>query len=186
MKIYTKTGDGGTTSLIGGRRVAKTHPRVEAYGTVDELMAHIGHLRDCLDPEKHAAERDDLLTALNNGMTVSSILACEGETLKKLPEIGSRDIAWLESRIDEITEHLSKTDKFTLPGGHPLVSLSHIARTVCRRAERRAAAVESDDQQHLAALQYLNRLSDYLYVLGRKLAADLHAEELLWIPGTTA
>ena len=182
MKIYTKTGDGGTTSLIGGKRVGKDHPRVEAYGSVDELMAHIGYLRDNLDPEKYQKTREDLLKILNDLMNISSILACEGDTMKKLPEVVDHDIRLLESRIDEIQESLPKVDKFTLPGGHPMVSLSHIARTVCRRAERNATAIDCDLQQHEMAKQYLNRLSDYLYALSRKLAADYQAEELLWIP----
>lgn len=182
MKIYTKTGDGGTTSLIGGKRVGKNHPRVEAYGSVDELMAHIGYLRDSLDAAKYTGVRADLLNILSSLMTVSSILACEGDTLKKMPQITEDDIRFLETRIDEIQESLPKVDKFTLPGGHPMVSLSHIARTVCRRAERNATAIDCDLQQHEMAKQYLNRLSDYLYALGRKFAADYQAEELLWIP----
>jgi ATP:cob(I)alamin adenosyltransferase len=182
MKIYTKTGDGGTTSLIGGKRVGKNHPRVEAYGSVDELMAHLGYLRDSLDAEKYASTREDLLRIMNSLMTISSILACEGDTLKKLPLITEEEIHFLETRIDEIQESLPKLNKFTLPGGHPMVSLSHIARTVCRRAERNAAAIDCDQEQHEIAKQYLNRLSDYLYALGRKFAADYKAEELLWIP----
>lgn len=182
MKIYTKTGDGGTTSLIGGRRVGKNHPRVEAYGSVDELMAHIGYLRDSLDKEKYSGLREDLLKIMNDLMTVSSILACEGNTLKKLPQITEKDIRFMEDRIDEIQENLPKVDKFTLPGGHPMVSLSHIARTVCRRAERNATAIDCNLEQHEKAKQYLNRLSDYFYALGRKFAADYQAEELLWTP----
>ena len=182
MKIYTKTGDGGTTSLIGGKRVGKNHPRVEAYGSVDELMAHIGYLRDSLDAGKQAATRENLLKILNSLMVVSSILACEGETIKKLPQITDNDIRFLETRIDEIQESLPKVDKFTLPGGHPMVSLSHIARTVCRRAERNAAAIDNELEQHEKAKQYLNRLSDYLYALSRKFVVDYRAEELLWIP----
>lgn len=179
MKIYTKTGDGGTTALIGGRRVGKNHPRVEAYGTVDELMAHIGHLRDQLSDEK---KRTELLKILNGLMTVASILACEGEAVKKLPALTDSDIRFLEERIDAMLAGLPPATHFTLPGGHPLVSLAHIARTVCRRAERRVAAIESGQEQHCAAARYLNRLSDYLYTLGRRLAADLQVEELLWQP----
>lgn len=182
MKIYTKTGDGGTTSLVGGRRVAKSHPRVEAYGTVDELMAHTGHLRDSLDTERHAGVRAELLAILGRLMTAASILAAEGETAKRLPRIAPEDIARLETRIDALSEALPPLAAFTLPGGHALVSLTHIARTVCRRAERRADAVEDDSEQAQAVRRYLNRLSDYFYVLGRKLAADLHAEELVWNP----
>ena len=168
--------------MIGGARVGKNHPRVEAYGTVDELMAHIGYLRDNLT-EKERGLREELYKVLNDLMTASAILACEGETLKKLPTLTGGDIRFLEERIDAMQTALPPLDKFTLPGGHPLVSLAHIARTVCRRAERRAAAVECSLEQHETVKRYLNRLSDYLYALGRKLAADHHAEELLWNPG---
>ncbi len=182
MKIYTKTGDGGTTALIGGRRVGKNDPRVEAYGTVDELMAHIGYLRDNLSDEKEAEVRQDLLRILGTLMTAASVLAAEGETLKKLPRITDDDILWLENCIDDALKGLPVLTRFTLPGGHPLVSMAHIARTVCRRAERRATALEGSQEQLRVAKRYLNRLSDYLYALGRKLAADHRADELLWDP----
>jgi cob(I)alamin adenosyltransferase len=182
MKIYTKTGDGGTTALIGGARVDKNHPRVEAYGTVDELMAHTGPLRDSLDPGGQGVARGELLDILGRLMTVASILACEGDTLKKMPRITADDLRGLEIHIDRMTENLPAATRFTLPGGHPLVSLAHIARTVCRRAERRTAALADGREQTRAACSYLTRLSDYFYVLGRKLAADLQAEELFWEP----
>jgi cob(I)alamin adenosyltransferase len=186
MKIYTKTGDGGTTALIGGRRVEKNHPRVEAYGAVDELSAHIGYLRDNLPSDRFGAVRGDLLHILNDLMTLSAILACEGATLKKLPSLTGEHLDFLEQRIDRMQESLPPVERFTLPGGHPMVSLTHIARTVCRRAERRATAIASDgdshESQHETAKRYLNRLSDYLYVLSRQLSRDFGAEELFWSP----
>lgn len=182
MKIYTKTGDGGTTSLIGGKRVGKNHPRVEAYGSVDELMAHIGYLRDNLSDEKDADTRKDLLKILNDLMILSAIFACEDGKTGSMPVLTEDDIRFLEERIDAMQEKLPKIDKFTLPGGHHLVSLSHISRTVCRRAERSACAIDSDADTYHTAVQYLNRLSDYLYTLGRKISFENNAEELLWVP----
>jgi cob(I)alamin adenosyltransferase len=181
MRIYTKTGDGGTTSLIGGTRVGKDDPRVEAYGSVDELMAHLGHLRDHL-AEKEGALRGELLNILGDLMVLSATLACEDGQTGRLAVLTDENLRFLEQRIDTMQRTLPKLDKFTLPGGHPLVSLAHIARTVCRRAERRAVAVLGRTDTHRIAVQYLNRLSDYLYTLGRKIARDHHIEELLWIP----
>ncbi|MCD8185645.1 MAG: cob(I)yrinic acid a,c-diamide adenosyltransferase, partial [Rikenellaceae bacterium] len=149
MKIYTKTGDGGTTSLIGGKRVGKNHPRVEAYGSVDELMAHLGYLRDSLDEREQEETREELLQILHTLMNVASNLACEGDSVKNLPKISDREIRYLEEAIDRMQGDLPAIDKFTLPGGHPLVSLAHIGRTVCRRAERNAAAIDCDQEQHV-------------------------------------
>lgn len=182
MKIYTKTGDGGTTSLIGGRRVGKSHPRVEAYGTLDELMAHTGYLRDCLDAGRHPDVRAELLEIQGRLMTAASILAAEGETVKRLPLLSEEDLSRLEARIDLLSAALPPLDRFTLSGGHALASLAHIARTVCRRAERRVDAVEDDSEQTVAVRRYLNRLSDYFYVLARKLTVESGAEELIWFP----
>ena len=183
MKIYTKTGDGGTTSLIGGKRVGKDHPRVEAYGSVDELMAHLGYLRDNLSEETDGALRQELLRILNDLMVLSATLACEDEQAGTLPALTGEDVRFLEQRVDAMQQALPKLDKFTLPGGHPLVSLAHIARTVCRRAERNTVAVGSGTEGGKTAVRYLNRLSDYLYTLGRRIAQEYHAEELLWVPG---
>lgn len=167
MKIYTKRGDDGTTSLIGGERVPKDDPRVEAYGTVDELSAFTALLRDSL-PVDFADLRGELLRVLNTLMAVEASLA------------GGRPIAdgetqWLEERIDAFA--LAPLKNFTLPGGHPTVSQAHICRTVCRRAERRAITAQCPDT---AAQAYLNRLSDYFYSLGRALADRLGVEELVW------
>ena len=153
MKIYTKTGDGGTTSLIGGKRVGKNHPRVEAYGSVDELMAHLAYLRDNLKEEKSADIRRDLLRIQNDLMVLSAILACEDEKTGSMPVLTDENIRFLEQRIDAMQDDLPKIDKFTLPGGHPMVSLSHIARTVCRRAERNAISIESDTKTYHTAVQ---------------------------------
>ncbi|MCC8087912.1 MAG: cob(I)yrinic acid a,c-diamide adenosyltransferase [Rikenellaceae bacterium] len=182
MKVYTKTGDGGKTSLIGGRRVDKDDPRVEAYGAVDELMAHTAHLMDSITEENLLRYKSELKKILDTLMTVSSIFACDDDDIiKKIPTITEEDIKYLESLIDTMQNDLPHIDKFTIPGGHVLVSLSHIARTVCRRAERRAIKLGSNDGC-IFAMSYLNRLSDYFYVLGRKLSYELGVRELLWEP----
>lgn len=183
MRIYTKTGDGGTTSLIGGKRVSKCHPRVEAYGSVDELMAHISFLRDSMAENYLKNYGEELLTILNNLMTVAAIFACDDDFTSQRDAICENNISFLEGKIDAMTEAVPKINKFTLPGGHPLVSLAHIARTVCRRAERDATRVECSESEHIIAVRYLNRLSDYFYALGRKLAYDAGIEEILWTPG---
>jgi cob(I)alamin adenosyltransferase len=187
MKIYTKTGDRGTTSLFGGTRVPKHHIRIESYGTVDELNSHIGLLRDqdCdQETKKFLEEIQDRL------FTIGSILATDPEkaTLKNgkerlnIPKISEADITNLEKAIDKMNEELPEMTHFILPGGHQSVSFCHIARCVCRRAERLSSAlydIEAFDEQ---VLIYLNRLSDYLFVLARKLSKQLQAEEIQWIP----
>ncbi|SDS02820.1 cob(I)yrinic acid a,c-diamide adenosyltransferase [Gramella sp. MAR_2010_147] len=187
MKIYTKTGDKGTTSLFGGTRVPKHHIRIESYGTVDELNSHIGLLRD-QDTDKPTKE---FLTQIQDRLfTIGSILATDPEkaTLKNgkerlnIPKISSEDIEALEKEIDKMNEALPEMTHFILPGGHQSVSFCHIARCVCRRAERLSSAlydIEAFDEQ---VLIYLNRLSDYLFVLARKLSKQLQAEEIQWIP----
>lgn len=183
MRIYTKTGDGGTTSLVGGKRVGKNHPRVEAYGSVDELTAHLAYLRDNMeDIDTQQEYRNDLLQILNDLMTVAAGFACEDEHLSRLPVLSEEDIRFLEQRIDVLQAEVPPADKFTLPGGHPLVSLAHIARTVCRRAERNATRIECEAEAYRIALQYLNRLSDYLYILGRKISQDFNIPETFWVP----
>lgn len=181
MKVYTKTGDKGTTSLVGGQRVPKNHPRLEAYGTVDELMAQTACLRDSL-PAVPAFEayREDLLAILDHLMRLASKLATEGEATKYLPAFGDAQIEFLERRIDAIQDTLPPIDKFTLPGGHPAVSLSHVCRTVCRRCERIVLSLAEQHAVDQVVLQYLNRLSDYFYVLGRKLSVEFNVKEILW------
>ena len=137
MKVYTKKGDKGTTSLVGGQRVPKNHPRLEAYGTVDELMSFTAYLRDNLDDTPRLSPyRDDLLAVLDHLMRAASHLATEGEAPKYLPEFGPEKALFLENRIDAMQSTLPAIAKFTLPGGHPAVSLCHICRTICRRTER--------------------------------------------------
>ena len=184
MKIYTKTGDQGTTSLIGGTRVGKDDPRVNAYGTVDELTAFVAHLRDSMDGEENNLElyRNDLLNILEALMTVAALLATTEEASKKVPPLQPERITFLEKRIDEISAGLPHLTHFTIPGGHPLVSLSHICRTVCRRAERAAIAAGHGHPVCNDALVYLNRLSDYLYVLGRGLSEEFNVKEVYWMP----
>ncbi len=181
MKIYTKTGDQGTTSLVGGKRVPKDHPRLEAYGTVDELMAHTASLRDSL-PAGEAFEpyRADLLQVLDHLMRLSSHLAAEEAGCKTLPELGAPQVRFLEEAIDRTGAELPAVQCFTLPGGEPRVSMAHIARTICRRAERRIVTLGGECPVEDAVREYINRLSDYFYVLGRKLAQELNAKEILW------
>lgn len=181
MKIYTKAGDTGMTSLVGGTRVSKTSPRLEAYGTIDEAMSHIAFLRDNLDATevRFVDMRNDLLTALRTLMNASAIMAAEEEILAKMPQVTKNDIEYLENRIDYLQAELPQITKFTVPGGHPLVSMAHIARTVTRRAERAVIAVDNADRM---VIGYINRLSDYLYVAGRSIANEYNVEEVLWVP----
>ena len=187
MKIYTKTGDKGTTALFGGTRVPKHHIRIESYGTVDELNSHIGLVRD---QEIDKQYKDVLVVIQNKLFTVGAILATDPEkaTLKSgkerlnIPKIAHHDIELLELEIDTMNTALPPMTNFVLPGGHQTVSFCHIARCVCRRAERLAAALYELEPFQPETLTYLNRLSDYLFVLARKLSSDLHAEEVKWIP----
>ena len=186
MKIYTKTGDKGTTSLFGGTRVPKHHIRIESYGTVDELNAHIGLLKDqdCGDHTRQVLNRiQDRL------FTIGSTLATEPEkaTLKSgkdrlgISKISEQDIELLEQEMDSMNDQLPPMTNFILPGGHQSVSFCHIARCVCRRAERMATALHEISPFDDMVLMYLNRLSDYLFVLARKLSKDLNADEVKWI-----
>ena len=187
MKIYTKTGDKGTTSLFGGTRVPKHHIRIESYGTVDELNSHIGLVKD-QEIEEHT--RTILNRVQDRLFTLGAILATDPEkaTLKSgqerlnIPTITEEDILLLEKEMDRMNEDLPEMTHFVLPGGHPSVSICHIARCVCRRAERLSTALYEIEPFNQLVLQYLNRLSDYLFVLARKLSKDLHANEVKWIP----
>jgi len=187
MKIYTKTGDKGTTALFGGTRVPKHHIRIESYGTVDELNSHIGLIRD-QDINQHYK---DILVAIQNSLfTVGAILATDpekailksGKERLNIPKITLKDIELLETEIDAMNESLPAMTHFVLPGGHQTVSFCHIARCVCRRAERLASALNDLEPFLPETLIYLNRLSDYLFVLARKLSNDLHADEIKWTP----
>ena len=187
MKIYTKTGDKGTTSLFGGTRVPKHHIRIESYGTVDELNSYIGLLRD----QKVDSENKDLLIEIQDRLfTIGAVLATDPEKEKlkngkdrlNIPKVTSEDISKLEQAIDKMNEELPEMTHFILPGGHQSVSFCHIARCVCRRAERLSTALYDIEPFDDQVLIYLNRLSDYLFVLARKLSKSLQAEEIQWIP----
>lgn len=180
MKIYTKTGDGGKTSLLGGSRVAKYHLRIESYGTVDELNAHVGMLRSM---EIGQMLTEDLISIQDRLFTIGSHLASEpGERKFKIPEIRESDIHFLESKIDEMDDELEPMKNFVLPGGHTPVAQAHITRCVCRRAERIVQHLNDESDVNKVIPIYLNRLSDYLFVLSRKLSKDLGVNETPWIP----
>lgn len=180
FKIYTKTGDKGQTSLIGGTRLPKHHIRIEAYGTVDELNSHLGLLRDVIeDPSTN-----ELLIQIQDRLfTIGSHLAADPVKNKmQLPPVFEEDIVALEKAIDTINEQVPEMKSFVLPGGHIHVSWCHIARCVCRRAERavlRLAESEATEEIHG---KYLNRLSDYLFMLSRWLTLKLNAKEIPWKP----
>ena len=174
MKTYTKTGDKGQTTLIGGKRVSKNHPRIEAYGTVDELAAHTALLMDMLTDEH---DKDFLLWLLDRLMTVSAVLAVENGVKKKIPELTTDDLTRVENCIDEMENQLEPLGNFILPGGHPAVSQSHVARTVCRRAERKVVDLVENDYDVPAEIScFINRLSDYFFVLSRKTAKNFNIE----------
>lgn len=180
MKIYTKKGDGGLTSLIGGTRVPKHHLRIESYGTVDELNSYIGLIGD---QEIDAVTKDILLEIQDRLFTLGSLLAAEpGKSKMKLPELRDSDIEFLENQIDKMDEELEPMKSFVLPGGHPAVSTSHIARCVCRRAERITVHLAEEEEVDEKIIRYLNRLSDYLFTLSRKLTKDLKVKETPWVP----
>lgn len=183
MKIYTKTGDAGTTSLIGGERVKKYDLRVEAYGTVDELTAHIALLSDMLtEDERTESMTEELYHIESQLMSVAALLAVGKGGEGKIAPIAKERITDLEKAIDHMQTELPEISKFTIPGGHRAVSLCHVCRTVCRRAERAALRAGDITEVDSSATIYLNRLSDYLYSLGRLLTERLKVEEHLWIP----
>ncbi|WP_420602383.1 cob(I)yrinic acid a,c-diamide adenosyltransferase [Flagellimonas sp.] len=181
MKIYTKTGDKGTTALFTGKRVPKHHIRIESYGTVDELNSFLGLLRD---QEIDGNSKEALSLIQNKLFTVGAILATEPtkENRLKIPKINEEDIQFLEKAMDKMNEELPEMTHFILPGGHTTVSYCHIARTVCRRAERMISYLHESEPVPERLLSYVNRLSDYLFVLARKLSKDLQAQEVKWIP----
>jgi cob(I)alamin adenosyltransferase len=187
MKIYTKTGDNGTTGLFGGTRVPKHHLRIESYGTVDELNSYIGLVKD------QAIDNDTKTTLIkiqNDLFTLGSMMATpsEKETLKNgeqrlnIPEVDTKSVTYLEKEIDKMNEKLPKMTHFILPGGHTTVSFCHIARCVCRRAERLSVSLHQQEGINPIILTYLNRLSDFLFMLARKLSKDLSVQEVKWIP----
>jgi len=180
MKIYTKTGDQGTTALFGGKRVSKADLRIDSYGTVDELNSYVGLLRD----QDVNRNRNDFLIEIQDRLfTIGSILATEpGNNKVKIPALQEENIQVLEKEIDSMEAGLPPMRVFVLPGGHPSVSFGHIARTVCRRAERLAVALDQQDKIDPLVIKYLNRLSDYLFVLCRTMSKELGAGETPWQP----
>lgn len=178
MKIYTRTGDDGTTSLFGGRRVPKFSIRVEAYGSVDELISWIGMLRSC----KENINRNPLLLKIeDNLMTFASVLSSDDKG-SRISKFGSDNelVSILEKEIDEMESSLPELDSFILPGGNQIVSYCDIARCVCRRAERTVLKLNETEKIPEIIYKYLNRLSDYLFVLSRKLSLELDNEEIKW------
>lgn len=178
LKIYTKTGDKGQTALFGGTRVSKGHLRVEAYGTVDELNAFIGLLRDALDD---ATDRHILSEVQNRLFTIGSHLASDPAKPLGGPGLLESDVSLLEREMDRMSVMLPPLRNFILPGGHERVSRCHVCRTVCRRAERQVVALrDAGEPVSELVLEYLNRLSDYFFVLGRDISRRLGIEEIVW------
>ncbi len=177
MKIYTKTGDAGKTSLIGGKRVSKDHKRIEAYGSLDELVSYIGLIRDLHVDEKI---KDSLLWIQDKVMICASYMACDNKNCN-IPVINSKDIERIEMEIDAMNQGLEPLNHFVLPGGHPLVSHCHIARCICRRAERNMIHATSINKDNTHIFIYINRLSDYLFILARKTANLQGVKEFFWI-----
>jgi cob(I)alamin adenosyltransferase len=180
MKIYTKTGDEGTTALFGGKRVSKADLRIETYGTVDELNSWMGLIRD---QEVNRSRKDFLVEIQDRLFTVGSMLATEpGNTKVRIPTLSGNDVSALEAEIDRMETTLPPMRSFVLPGGHQAVSFCHVGRTVCRRAERLTISLKETEPVEPIVIQYLNRLSDYLFVLARKMTQELQAEETPWKP----
>ena len=180
FKVYTKTGDKGQTSLIGGTRLPKHHIRIEAYGTVDELNSWLGLLRD---QKNTKTTLTTLLIIQDRLFTMGSHLAADPKKNKmKLPDIKEEDITLLEKEIDAMETKLPPMKHFVLPGGHPSISYCHIARCVCRRAERAVLLLNEKEPVNPILYKYLNRLSDYLFVLSRFYTKNLKANETPWIP----
>jgi len=181
IKIYTKTGDKGTTSLIGGTKVLKSDLRIEAYGTVDELNSYVGLCRDILQDKQ---SRDILQEIQDRLFTIGSSLACdpEKEPKMKIPDLKENDVELLEKEMDRMNEIVPQMKSFILAGGHPTVSHLHIARCICRRAERCCVRLKQESTEDAIIIKYLNRLSDYLFVLARYTSYLSGAEEIPWKP----
>jgi cob(I)alamin adenosyltransferase len=182
QKIYTKTGDKGSTSLIGGTKVPKSHLRIEAYGTVDELSSFIGLCRDLLTDE---AARNLLAEVQDRLFTMNASLACDPvkEPKMRIPDLKEEDITLLEKEMDRMNEVIPPMKSFILPGGHPVLSQLHIARCVCRRAERCCVRLDQESKEiEPIILKYLNRLSDYLFVLARYAGHQMNIVEIPWRP----
>ena len=179
FKIYTKTGDKGETSLFGGTRLPKNHIRIESYGTVDELNSVVGLVRDLCPNEEYRAVLKEIQDRL---FTIGSNLAMSPDKNLAVPDVHESDVELLEKEMDKMDEILPPLKHFILPGGHPTVSHCHVARCVCRRAERMVVALNQNEPVEGILIRYLNRLSDYLFTLSRALSLELKAEEVKWIP----
>ena len=178
MKIYTKGGDKGETSLLGGQRVMKSNLRIEAYGTIDELNANLALLKD---HDISSQFKTDILSIQNTLFVIGAILACEVDPDRfKLPSVKEEEIVHMEKMIDMMEKDLPALKHFILPGGHPAVSQCHIARCVSRRAERHVVLLSEEVAVEGVIIRYLNRLSDYLFVLSRKIGRDLGIKETYW------
>jgi cob(I)alamin adenosyltransferase len=179
MKIYTKKGDGGTTSLLGGTKVPKYDLRIEAYGTVDELNAYLGQLCDQAAVQAHLS----LVREVQNKLfVIGSHLANDPDSKFELPRLNERDVERLERSMDHMDESLPALKNFVLPGGHPANSIAHVCRTICRRAERRSTELHEQSPVDPLILIYLNRLSDWLFMLSRHLSHQAGAAEIIWQP----
>lgn len=180
MKIYTKTGDKGETSLFGGARVPKDHIRIEAYGTVDELNSYLGLIRD-----ESLSQHDEeaIITIQDRLFTLGSLLAADpSKSNLKLPQLSEEDITFLEKEMDTMNVSLPEMKNFVLPGGNKAASLCHVARCICRRAERNVITLSRSESINKILIVYLNRLSDYLFVLARKQMHDNQGKEVPWLP----
>jgi len=175
MKIYTRTGDSGQTSLVGGKRVSKTHPRLEAYGTVDELSSHLGLLSSQLTDHHH---RQTILTIQQTLFSLSAILATEPESKWQPEPLSPSHTEKLEAEIDHLQQQLPALHSFIIPGGSQAACQAHVCRTVCRRAERCILALTEEIEVSADVLRYVNRLSDYLFVLARHLNVRMGIDEL--------
>jgi len=187
MKIYTKTGDKGTTGLVGGKRIPKHDLRIDSYGTIDELNSYLGLIRD---QEISTDHKTTLLDIQNQLFVIGSLLATDPKLLKEeskrkrlgITFLNPEAITCLETEIDAMNNELPAMTHFILPGGHQTVSFCHIARCICRRAERSISKLHIEHPTQPEILIYLNRLSDFIFVLARKLSKELDAEEIKWIP----
>ncbi|HEY3402562.1 MAG TPA: cob(I)yrinic acid a,c-diamide adenosyltransferase [Ohtaekwangia sp.] len=180
MKIYTRTGDQGTTALFGGKRISKAELRIDTYGTVDELNSWVGLVRD---QDVNQKRKDTLVQIQNDLFVIGSILATEpGNEKVKIPALEEDGILFLENEIDVMDAELPPMKFFVLPGGHVSISTCHVTRTVCRRAERLVISLHEQEPINTIVIRYLNRLSDYLFVLSRKVALELGVEETPWKP----
>lgn len=180
FKIYTKTGDTGETSLIGGVRVPKFHLRIESYGTIDELNSYIGMI---IDAAPNHPQKPILLEVQDRLFTIGSVLASDPEkSHMKIPDLHDSDITLLESEIDKMDATLPELKNFVLPGGNMTASYCHVARCICRRAERLVVHLATETEVPALVMIYLNRLSDYLFILSRKLVQDAGGNETLWTP----